>query len=400
MPLGFDCSGTGDDDILIIGLPTCYPALAAQNEIHQQHAAPFMTHKNDRSSIIREQFPQWCKPRRGTLNPEIMTNLVWTELVENRYSPHRAHKTYGTGDKQSPGWCFSRSGQSETRLADGTAIFIGGEHEDHYDKDFYIYNDVIVKSPDGQISIFGYSKDVFPPTDSHSATLVHDSLYIIGCIGYPEQRNSAHTPVYVLSLDDHSIKGFETSGTIPNGLYKHSARFVREDNAIYCAGGEVENIEASETVENITTWRLCLSSGVWTAVNKKSWSRWRLIREDNQANNLYAISRVLSAERSGREDKYSESYRAQLRKNNCPVDRDEYQSRYAPPIDHGVVKSAEFRTHKISIDGVIVRYDESSHDITVTVEGTLPANIIATLKAHGLATFSKLENTPYKIVEL
>ena len=77
-----------------------------------------------------------------------------------------------------------------------------------------------------------------------------------------------------------------------------------------------------------------------------------------------------------------------------------YQSRYSPPIDHGVVKNVEFRTHKISIDGVIVRYDEGSHDITITVEGNLPEDVIATLKVHGLDTFSKLESTSYKIVEL
>lgn len=359
-----------------------------------------MTDKNDRSLIIREQFSRWCKPKRGTLNPEIMTNIVWVDLVENGYSPHRAHKIYGVGDKQSPGWCFGRSGQSETRLSDGSAIFIGGEHEDHYDEDFYIYNDVIVKSPDGHTSIYGYPKEVFPPTDSHSATLIDGKIYIIGCIGYPEQRNFADTPVYVLSLDDYSISRFETSGTPPNWLYKHSARFVREENTIYCEGGKIENIEISELVENITTWRLCLTSGDWTAVEKKPWSSWRLIREDNQANNLYAISRVISSERSGRKDKYSEAYRAELIQKNCSFDAAAYQSRYAPPIGHDVIPNVEYRSHRISIEGVIVRYEEGSYDITVTVEGELPKSVIATLKTHGLATFSRLEATPYKVVEL
>ena len=359
-----------------------------------------MTNKNDRSLLIQEQFSQWCKPRRGTLNPEIMTNPVWATLVENKYHPYKAHKTYGVGDKQSPGWCFSRYGQSETRLSDGSAIYIGGEHEDHYDEDFYIYNDVIVKSPDGRTLIYGYPKEVFPPTDSHSATLINGKIYIIGCIGYPEQRNVADTPVYVLSLDDYSISRFKTSGTAPNWLYKHSARFVREENAIYCEGGKIENIEISELVENITTWRLCLTSGIWTAVEKKPWSSWRLIREDNQGNNLYAISRVISSERSGRKDKYSEAYRAELIQKNCSFDAAAYQSRYTPPIDHDVIPNVEYRSHKISIDGVIVRYEEGGYDITVTVEGELPESVIATLKAHGLAAFSKLEATTYKIVEL
>ena len=359
-----------------------------------------MTDNNNDLLGIKEEFAQWCKPRRGKLNPETMTNIVWSELIQNNYSPYKAHKTYGRGEKQSPGWCFSRYGQSKTILSDGTIVYIAGEHEDYYDEDFYIYNDVIVKSPDSEISIFGYSPEVFPPTDSHSATLVGENIYIIGCIGYPEQRDPKDTPVYILSLEDYSIKRFETSGAIPNWLYGHDAIFASEEMAIYCDGGKIKNIEYSELVENIATWRLCLRSGIWTCVSRKPWSRWRLAREDGKPNKLYELGNVADAIKRGRLDKFDEHYRRELEDLNYPMDFANYRSRYSPPIEHIAVPNDDYRRYIIGIDGVNVRYDEDRWDVTVTVEGVLPEKVISVLKSHGLEIFSKIEAAQYKIIEL
>lgn len=80
-------------------------------------------------------------------------------------------------------------------MPDGRAVHIGGEHEDYYDPDFFIYNDVTVVGPDGSIKIRGYSRGVFPPTDFHSATLAGDAILIIGRLGYPDQRVAGRTPV-------------------------------------------------------------------------------------------------------------------------------------------------------------------------------------------------------------
>lgn len=57
---------------------------------------------------------------------------------------------------------FRRFGRSSTLLADGRLVLIGGEHEDSYDSDFCIYNDVVVRHPDGRLEVFGYPKEVFP----------------------------------------------------------------------------------------------------------------------------------------------------------------------------------------------------------------------------------------------
>ncbi len=52
---------------------------------------------------------------------------------------------------------FERFGQSKTITLDGRTIHIGGEHEDHYDPDFFIYNGV---NPGGFIMIHGQKKSI------------------------------------------------------------------------------------------------------------------------------------------------------------------------------------------------------------------------------------------------
>ena len=72
----------------------------------------------------------------------------------------------------APVWSFDRFGQSMNILPDGR-VFIAGEHEDDYDWDFRIYNDVVVAAPNGDIEhIFGYPPEIFPPTDFHAAVFV------------------------------------------------------------------------------------------------------------------------------------------------------------------------------------------------------------------------------------
>src|SRR5262245_20211093 len=102
-----------------------------------------------------------------------MNNAFWEAMVHSRVSGYQAASDLGLpAITRPPVWCFQRFGQSITQLPDGRIIEIGGEHEDHYDPDFCIYNDVVVHRGDGAFDIFGYPEDVFPPTDFHTATLV------------------------------------------------------------------------------------------------------------------------------------------------------------------------------------------------------------------------------------
>src|SRR5207253_4004449 len=108
--------------------------------------------------------------------------------------------------QSGPIWCYERFGSSLTQLKDGRFVQIGGEHEDYYDPDFFIYNDVVIHDGQGDFQIYGYPREVFPPTDFHTATLCGNSIYVIGCLGYPEQRQQGFTPVYRLTLESWQIE--------------------------------------------------------------------------------------------------------------------------------------------------------------------------------------------------
>src|SRR5262245_7582722 len=117
------------------------------------------------TSITSDLIRRFRNPMRGAVNPEVMTNPVWSWLIEHELGAYRANKAMSGPPSETavPCWCFSRYGQSRTVLPDGRVVLIAGEHEDFYDPDFYIYNDVVVID-DKRIEIFGYPVESFPPT--------------------------------------------------------------------------------------------------------------------------------------------------------------------------------------------------------------------------------------------
>src|SRR5689334_10441834 len=106
--------------------------------------------------LTRALYHREKHPCRGTLNPEVMDRLFWRYMVRTGLAAWQARQTFRdpTPLRAGPVWTFNRYGMSRTDLADGRAIFIAGEHEDYYDPDFYIYNDVIVRTPKDDILIF------------------------------------------------------------------------------------------------------------------------------------------------------------------------------------------------------------------------------------------------------
>ncbi len=196
----------------------------------------------------REEFEKGS-PRFGKANPEPMDIPFWRAMVRSGASTYAARKLFETeeniyGEDVVPVWCNHRFGQSLTELPDGRFLQIGGEHEDSYDPDFCIYNDAFVHEADGGFHIFGYPREVFPPTEFHSATCFGNWVYIIGCIGYPEQRIAGFTPVYRLNIENFSIQRVETSGENPGWIYRHKA--VLRGDEIHISGGQVWTQSADE----------------------------------------------------------------------------------------------------------------------------------------------------------
>jgi hypothetical protein len=155
---------------------------------------------------------------------------------------------------------------SLTQLADGRFVQIAGEHEDSYDPDFCIYNDVIVHDGKGGFEILGYPEEVFPPTDFHSATLVGSWIYIIGNLGYArtQEIHEFKTPVYRLHVETFSIERVVTKGASPGWIFKHDA--VLLEGRIHLSGGNFLTRDAggkAHIQSNLTVYTLDLATMGW-----------------------------------------------------------------------------------------------------------------------------------------
>lgn len=213
-------------------------------------------------TLAKPDFEKHRTFRTGKSNPEPFLPPFWSEQMrDSRYS-----KLEALGyepDRDKPVWSFSRFGRTATVLPDGRLVLVAGEHEDYYDADFCIYADVTVLGTDGELEHFIYPRDVFPPTDFHTATLVGDQIWLIGCLGYPEQRNDPQTQVLRLSTLDFSVTPVKTSGATPGWLHGH--RSVLTENGILVTGGKIE----PGYRDNQSTFSLNLDTLVWREVSDR-----------------------------------------------------------------------------------------------------------------------------------
>lgn len=220
--------------------------------------------------VAASDFHQQRSPRFGRDNPELMDVPFWNDMIRTGGGAYSARTKFGDDYTISDVvWCYDRFGSSLTALDDGRYVQIAGEHEDFYDPDFYIYNDVVVFDGRGNFQIYSYPREIFPPTDFHTATLCLDGIYIIGCLGYPDQRRPGFTPVYRLKLDSWKIEPIQTTGEFPGWLHKHRAYFAPERNVICVAGGEnsvIANDGTRTLVPNDHQFELDLSQMMWRQI--------------------------------------------------------------------------------------------------------------------------------------
>lgn len=360
------------------------------------------------ASLTRALFLEWRKPRFGTKNPERMTNPVWQWLAARPdltgYAANQLFdgpSSYGEGGV-GPCWSNQRYGQSKTSLPDGRVIFIAGEHEDSYDPDFWIYNDVFVVAPSGEIEIYGYPRNVFRPTDFHSATLVGDRIYLIGTLGYARDRRIDVTRVYTLDLTTFAIASLPTTGTNPGWLHSHEATLVDNDTAIVVRGGKrmvavtEDGRDTTRFVDNGDDWRLDLGTNVWTRLSDRGWQHFELRRSDGRSNDLFTVWSL--AWHLDRDDDYNRQQRdAQLERLGAMPDMTAYRTRYEPPLPHDVINADadETRGIRIAVDGITIKYVESSFTVHVTIEGRLAPEKVATLIEDVRQKLSTVERVPY-----
>jgi hypothetical protein len=325
-----------------------------------------------------------------------MTNPVWVWMIEESLSAYHANKTFdGPPSKEAgPCWSWQRYGRTETTLPDGRLIRIGGEHEDYYDPDFYIYNDVVVSDRTGRIEIFGYSEEVFPPTDFHTANLAGDRIIVIGNLSYPRLRKD-RAQVLVLDTNRYAFDHIATTGDGPSWLHSHSAELAEDGEAIIVRGGVTEDPNLRLLVENIDDWRLDLGSWGWVRLTHRVWPRFAFIREDGASNHLYWLRDLVYRQGVSRPDLFAPR-RAKLLRDLGPAPRlDLLGALYAPDIPHSKLPEIEdeFRVHRVKIDGVTVRYVEEDRVVWLTVEGDLPRETVEQLRTDLLTKLEAIENT-------
>lgn len=211
-----------------------------------------------------------ARPRYGNANPEFTRNAFWEYMVRQRRTAYWARQAFrisgGTAcaadrdDPNGPVWCFTRYGRTTTTLPFDT-VYIGGEHEDWYDPDFCIYNDVVVEDANGEFAIYGYPKDVFPPTDFHTATAVGRYVWLIGSLGYKHMREEGVTQLLRLETSGYRIDRVETFGDNPGWISRHRADLDVIKGEIVVSGGQVWS--GGDLRDNARMFALSLTSLEW-----------------------------------------------------------------------------------------------------------------------------------------
>ena len=222
---------------------------------------------HDDLPVTEAEFHAGRTRRFGSANPERMDVPFWNAMVRCGWGAFQAanrfgHDSFGLHD---PVWCHERFGMSLTPLPDGRWVQIAGEHEDGYDPDFCIYNDVIIHDGHGGFQIFGYPAEIFPPTDFHSATLVGKWIYLIGNLGYPETRIAFgyETPVFRLHIGDWHIERVATQGESPGWIHTHEAERAGDCIRVF-QGKRGFFKDGGEEIEEFTgSYELNLTSGAW-----------------------------------------------------------------------------------------------------------------------------------------
>jgi len=347
-------------------------------------------------SIDLETFKKWRNARRGTSNPSVMTNVFWNWAVASGLTAYDINAEFKGPDSRSDGpcWCFDRYGQSVTELPDGRKVYIAGEHEDHYDPDFYIYNDVVVQQVSGEIEIYGYLSKEFPPTDFHSATLTPKHILLIGSLGYQEDRLRGKTQVMAVELSTWKITSIRTSGDGPGWIHDHEAELIENDSAILLRGGKVEISEELPLVENIDDWRLDLSTFEWSRLTNRPWCQFEVCRKDRQSNQLWELGQSQFEKDAGWLKKPL-SAEVEMKLKILPT-------LFTPAIADEILgeDEQEFRTYRVRVNGVVVRFVDDGYGIQVTIEGELPESSKQALKDDLVSKLSALEGANVECLDI
>ncbi|QEH35877.1 hypothetical protein OJF2_44340 [Aquisphaera giovannonii] len=339
--------------------------------------------------VTRAAFRAQRARRFGTANPERMRLAFWERMVRDAEAaradeesevetsvpgrwrtPYDVRCHFGlTGDYSGgPIWCFDRMGMSRTRLADGRVVCVAGEHEDYYDPDFCIYNDVVVLGPGGSVEIYGYPEDLFPPTDFHTATLLGGRLILIGRVGYNGERRPGTTPVFALDLDGYRIEPMPSIGEVPGWIFRHEAELDLDRGAIVVRGGEVEvqglNDASGRVIRrNFDDFAYHVATGTWERLTARGWRHFSIQARERKT--------FMFTQRSGPVHDLMMSLQAQGGPAEDVFSCVELAAILPGSIAHEVETLEPFHGARIMVEGVPISIGREVDGIEVIVEGDL-----------------------------
>lgn len=353
----------------------------------------WQTHASLPAEITLADYMQWRAPRFGTQNPERMNSPVWDWSIRANLDAEDGDMIFlgRETDDSGPAWCFARMGQSRTDLPDGRSVRVAGEYEDGYHPQFCIYNDVVVRCPDGSVHIHGYPEDVFPLTDFHTATLLGDTIILIGSVGYHSDSPPENTQVLCLKLDTWRISRIETTGTSPGWLSHHTATLTEDGQGILVSGGDIQRPDLPDGIENLDEWRLDTRSWTWTRLSHKPWTRLMFYRADKRLNHLSEAHQLYGPVPSSS----TEAKRHLIDEIGHLPSLERLQALYRPKVaDEVLPDEDEFSsTHRIRVGNITIRYMEEWFTIQVIIEGELPAEVIDALRQDLIGKLAALERT-------
>jgi len=140
--------------------------------------------------------------------------------------------------------------------------------------------ELLWECPRDVIEIYGYPKEVFPPTDFHTATLAYDQVVIIGCLGYKNERRPGCTPVYSLGLSDYRISEVKTSGEMPGWISEHETSYDPKGVITIRHGQLIQEHQGQQrTRRNFEDYSLDMRSGVWQRLTNRNWLEFTIRQE-------------------------------------------------------------------------------------------------------------------------